>query len=112
VDAELVIQQETSLAQTVTSKTRVNVPIHGPSNIDSVRTKTIVVGATESGKIARVLDIKSAASLAGMDIKTQQLTTAPTKTNRFHVNDAVRRQTVMKTQSQLNISRNKFPFPN
>lgn len=92
--AELAIQQETSLAQMATSNRLVNAPIRDLLSTDNVRTKTIVDGRTESGRTARVLDIKSAASLAGTATKTLQPIIAPMMISRAHVNDAQRHQTV------------------
>lgn len=48
-----------------------NVPIRDLLATDSARTKTIVDGATQSGRTARVLVIKSAALLAGTATKTR-----------------------------------------
>lgn len=92
-----------SLVPTDTSRTRVNVQNNDQLSINSVTTKIIVVGATESGRTARALDIKSAKSLAMTTTKTPQLRIVRTMTSQSTVNDALRRQTVIKLLLYLNM---------
>lgn len=92
---ELAIQREMSRALTDTPKAQVNVPNRVQLSTDNARTKTTVAGAMESGRIARALEIKNAASLVGMDIRTRRLTTVRMVRSRSLVNDAVHRRIVM-----------------
>lgn len=81
----------------VTSSRQPSAPTHDPSNTNSAKTKTIVDGATESGRTAHVPAIKSAASLVGTATKTRWRTVAaivPTTTSRFRDSGAVHRRTV------------------
>lgn len=92
--AELAIQRETSPVQMEASIPRVNVSTLARSNTNSARVRTIVAGDTESGRTARVLDIKRDASRVGTATRTQQPTTAQKKRSQHQNNNAVHRQTV------------------
>lgn len=90
-----------SLVQTDTSSRQLSAQNRDLLNTDSVRIKTIVVGDTENGRTARVLDIKNAASLVGTVTKTLLLTTVPPMTSLFHVSAALHHQTVMKLRIKM-----------
>ena len=93
-----------SLVQMDTSSRQLNAQNRDLLNIDSVRTKTIVVGDTENGRTVRVLVIKSAASLVGTVTKTLPLTTVPLMTSLHHVNVVLLHQTVI--QLRIRVKRN------
>lgn len=92
--AELAIQRGMLPAQMVTLSRRQNAPISGQSNTSNAKTKTIVDGALENGRIVHVRAIKSAELLVGMDTKIRRQTIVLTTTSRFRDSVAVHRQTV------------------
>lgn len=98
MDADQDIQSETSLVQMVTSSHQANAPSQGQSISDNARTRVNAVGNLENGKIALVLDFRSAASVVGTVTGTRHPLIVMMQKNLRVANVAVHHQTVIQSQ--------------